>query len=133
MAELSFEDAFKKITESPSIMSKISELSKEGGANNIEDVLPKLMSILSSEIGENEPQCDSCNTEKTDTPPTKVQNSADFSQSPLSLPLQKISNSISKNSSLLCALKPYLSKERADVIDSILKIAQVTELMKLAR
>ena len=133
MAELSFEEAFKKITESPDIMSKISELSKEGSANGIEDVLPKLMSILSSEIGENATVSDNGNQEKTDTPPTKLQDSGDFSQNPLSLPLLKISNSISKNSSLLCALKPYLSKERADVIDSILKIAQVTELMKLAR
>ena len=133
MAELSFEEAFKKITESPDIMSKISELSKEGSANGIEDVLPKLMSILSSEIGENATVSDNGNQEKTDTPPTKLQDSGDFSQNPLSLPLLKISNGISKNSSLLCALKPYLSKERADVIDSILKIAQVTELMKLAR
>lgn len=132
MADLSFEDAFKKITENPDIMSKINELSKDNSSGNIEDVLPKLMSILSTEINSSDSQ-ESKSAQNTDTPLPKITESGNFSQSSLSLPILKITNSITKNSGLLCALKPYLSKERADVIDSILKITQVTELMKLAR
>ncbi len=44
-----------------------------------------------------------------------------------------ISRSISKNEPLLCALKPYLSKERQDIIDSIVRLSKIANLMKLAR
>lgn len=47
--------------------------------------------------------------------------------------LSLLSESISKNSKLLTALKPYLRKERTDVIDSILKMAQVANLLKLVK
>ncbi len=44
-----------------------------------------------------------------------------------------ISRSISKNEPLLCALKPYLSKERQEIIDSIVRLSKIANLMKLAR
>lgn len=47
--------------------------------------------------------------------------------------ISSLSESVSKNSKLLLALKPYLRKERVDIIDSILKMAQVANLMKLAK
>ena len=42
-----------------------------------------------------------------------------------------ISETISKNSPLLLALKPYLSKDRCDIIDSVVKISQITDALKL--
>ena len=38
-----------------------------------------------------------------------------------------------KHAALLCALKPYLSKNRCDAIDYILKISQMSELISKLR
>ena len=42
-----------------------------------------------------------------------------------------ISETISKNSPLRLALKPYLSKDRCDIIDSVVKISHITDALKL--
>lgn len=45
--------------------------------------------------------------------------------------IYSISNSISKNSDLLLALKPYLSKERGQIIDGMIKLSQIADALKL--
>ena len=45
--------------------------------------------------------------------------------------INSISNSISKNSDLLLALKPYLSKERGQIIDGMVKLSQIADALKL--
>lgn len=45
--------------------------------------------------------------------------------------INSISNSISKNSDLLLALKPYLSKERGQIIDGMIKLSHIADTLKL--
>lgn len=45
--------------------------------------------------------------------------------------LLSLSKSISKNVGLLIALKPYLSKERCQMIDGIVKISKLADTLKL--
>ncbi|MBQ4109065.1 MAG: hypothetical protein IJC80_06655 [Clostridia bacterium] len=47
------------------------------------------------------------------------------------LPL--FARSITENSALLLALKPYLSKKRCELIDSIIKISKIASLVSLAK
>ena len=47
------------------------------------------------------------------------------------LPL--FSSSICENSELLIALKPYLSKKRCDLIDSIIKISKLASIVSLSK
>ena len=47
------------------------------------------------------------------------------------LPL--FSSSICENSELLIALKPYLSKKRCDLIDSIIKISRLASIVSLSK
>ena len=45
--------------------------------------------------------------------------------------MNSLSHSISKNSELLLALKPYLSKERSQMIDGVVKISKITDTLNL--
>lgn len=45
----------------------------------------------------------------------------------------KIPTLSKKNHDLLCALKPFMSKRRQEIIEGILKLEQVTEIAKLVR
>ena len=47
------------------------------------------------------------------------------------LPL--FSSSVSENAELLIALKPYLSKKRCDLIDSIIKISKLASIVSLQK
>lgn len=47
------------------------------------------------------------------------------------LPL--FARSITENSALLLALKPYLNKKRCELIDSIIKISKIASLVSLAK
>ena len=130
MAEFNLEDALKRITENPDIMSKISKIAEENDSNGFAGALPEVMSLISSVEQNKSIYSESTNDIKSDTPPIKNE---EITSNTLNLPIQKISEKISKNSKLLVALKPYLSKERADTLDSVLKMAQIADLMKLVK
>ena len=130
MSELSFDEVFKKITDNPDLMSQISKIAKEADNLGIEEALPKIIDVIKPQIDGNSSEKDNEEQRKTDTPAAKTPKSDDASYS---VPFKKLSEKISKNSKLLIALKPYLSKERSDIIESIVKLAQIADLMKLAR
>ena len=126
MAENSLEEMLKKIMDNPDIMSKVSSIAERSKDKGLENTLPEIIEAISPQISKNKDE----NDEKTDT------SSAKNEKIDASLPtdaFSKLGEKITKNSKLLIALKPYLSKERGDMIDSIVKIAQIADLMKLAR
>lgn len=131
MAESSFEEILEKISKSPDIIEKISSITKNASSTNPYESLPEIMSAiapaLQDEGGKQNEEKEGRNMEKTDTPPEKN----DFGE--LGLPIGKIAEKITKNSKLLLALKPYLNRERSEIIDTVLKLAQVTDLMKLIK
>ena len=128
MADSSFDDILKKITENPELMTKISQIAKSTDGESLADKLPSVISVISNAIDNNGDK-----SEKNDTPPDKNDVTSEKAISDFALPVAKLQEKITKNSKLLIALKPYLSKERCDIVDSIIKMAQVADLMKLIK
>ena len=128
-----FDEILKAITENQDIMSKISEISKKPNGD-VADRLPDIINVISPLINsEKKSEQDIHLSEKTDTPAAKIENSGVNSFGNSSFPIGKIGEKITRNSKLLLALKPYLNKNRCDVVDSIIKMAQVADLMKLMK
>ena len=131
MADISFDEMLKKITENPQLMTKISQIASSSDGSDITSKLPLVISAISDSVA-NDTESTKVE-EKTDTPPNKSDTKDKKSSSDFALPVSRIQEKISKNSKLLIALKPYLSKERCDIVDSIIKMAQVADLMKLVK
>lgn len=124
MAENDFNEILNKIASNPDIIERLSSITQGAAKEGTQDSLSKVMEVISPLINQSSNAKDD---EKTDTPPHKSSEQA------LSIPLAKIGEKITKNSKLLIALKPYLSRERCEIIDTIVKIAQVGDLMKLVK
>ncbi|MBQ8146473.1 MAG: hypothetical protein IJ039_06775 [Clostridia bacterium] len=132
MADTSFDDMLKKITDNPELMTKISQIAKSTDGQSLTDKLPSVISAISDSIKNDGENANA--SEKADTPPDKINDISDEKPSAsFALPVARLQEKISKNSKLLIALKPYLSKERCDIVDSIIKMAQVADLMKLVK
>lgn len=131
MADISFDEMLKKITENPQLMTKISQIASSSDDSDITSKLPLVISAISDSVANDKESTKV--EEKTDTPPDKSDTKDKKSSSDFALPVSRIQEKISKNSKLLIALKPYLSKERCDIVDSIIKMAQVADLMKLVK
>ena len=86
---------------------------------------PKLIEEIS-----NMAKADSANTEITEAEsktPTEVSENVSASANPSIAPGPRGTRN---RSELLCALKPYVSSERAHAIDSMLSIVEILDLMK---
>ena len=92
--------------------------------------LEKVISLLSSNFNtENEANIISTQ-ENTESRDTKSTNNVVEKTNMLSF-FNSMSRSVSKNSELLLALRPYLNKERSNLIDSIIKLSQITNTLNL--
>ena len=127
MAENNFEQMLKKITENQEVMAKISQIAKNGDNSDIADKLPDVISAISPLIDSK----DRGDDQKDNSSNSEREPTSEASKNVFSLPVSKLCSKVSKNSELLLALKPYLSKERCDAVDSIVKMAQVANLMKI--
>ena len=124
MAEASLDEILEKISKSPEIIEKISSATTQTENNNTYDKLTEIMSAILPVI--NDDKSDE-KEEKTDTPP--VENDSNQYE-PFIAGLGK---KVVKNSKLLLALKPYLNHERQEIIDTVMKLAQVSDLIKLMK
>lgn len=124
MAENSFDEILDNIAKNPDIIEKLSTISEGISRENPYDSLPKIMSAIAPALQE---KSSDEKGEKTDTPPEKN------SLGDLGIPVAKLGEKIAKNSKLLLALKPYLNRERSEIIDTVIKLSQVTDLMKLIK
>ena len=120
MAESSLEEILEKISKDQSII-------EENPYEKLPEIMAAIAPALQNESDGQAKENNSENAEKTDTPPEKS------ILGDLGLPVAKIGEKITKNSKLLLALKPYLSRERNEIIDTVVKLAQVTDLMKLIK
>lgn len=119
----SLESVLSTITSNTDLMSKISEAvrSDTSSSSGLADVI-SLISPLFSESKDKTP---------TENEPSESHQASIVPQQAKDTIITSLSKSISKNSSLLIALKPYLSKERCQMIDSIIKISQLADIIKL--
>lgn len=139
MSENSIESVLSMISSNPDLINKISSAVQAGG-----DDLSKNLSSVISLISESQNQSNKADEKSTlpaeekeakiDTPADEIENSAEFLlDGKANSFLSTLSKSISKNSSLLIALKPYLSKNRCEIIDTVIKISQLSNIMNLVK
>lgn len=122
MSNESLDSALSSIIGNEELMSKISSVVNSNN-KDMEKSLPEVMSLISESIGgssEKKPN----NDEKSDTVSTEPST---FDG------IFKGLDGLSRNHALLCALRPYLSEKRGQMIDSLLKLEQIGEIMKIAR
>ena len=138
MSENNFEDTLSSLFANEDLMSKISEIAKQNKDGDISNAIPQVMSILSSssekegKSTEGTPNSD----EKNETAQVFAHSEKAEEFSSEAFPkkaIESFSKNISKNSQLLRALKPYLSHERAEMIDNIIRISQIADIMKFAK
>ncbi len=107
------------------LMSKIKEIVKSNNGDATSS-LSEVISAIAPEVQKSE----NSNTSKgifteSETKSNEQQNDS------LNSFISSFSHTISKNAPLLIALKPYLSKERCQIIESIVKISQIADVLKL--
>ena len=110
--ENNLESILSRVSSDPDLIKKIGEIARSGGDDSIGEVMALISPLVSGESNEN-PDI----TEKNDATVNKAASS--------------IGKSISKNKALLVALKPYLSKERCEMIDHVVKLSQIADVIKL--
>lgn len=69
-------------------------------------------------------------SEETDSPPQVAEAVENEIASPVAAPIFERPRGNASRSQLLCALKPYVSPERAKAIDSMISIADILDMMK---
>lgn len=124
--ENNLEAILSSITSNPDLMQKISEITKNSDGTS---AIGEVVSLLSPHInGSNSTQGEEKAEESASS--KGVKEESDTPKESLSI-LGSVSNTISRNTPLLLALKPYLSKERAKIIDSVIALSKVASISKL--
>ena len=135
MAENSFEDIISKISSNPELLNKISSTVKDG-TGDIGSALSNVIGILSEsdDIKSVMKDDDKKNGEKEpilDTSLDVLQKKDD--KTGIEGILFSFCQVIIKNSPLLIALKPYLCKEKQDMIDNVVKLSRLSTIINLAK
>ncbi|MGM9646048.1 MAG: hypothetical protein ACI3XS_05115 [Eubacteriales bacterium] len=139
MNENNFEDILSSVMSNEDLMGKISGIVKSNKSGDVTNSLPDVIAALSPVINGNKKN-DSENkdeqsfesnikseSEKSNTAETFLKSGID-SGNILSL----LANS-GRSSKLLLALKPYVSKERKEMIDTIVRVSQIADIIKTVR
>ena len=136
MSENNLSDIISALSSNKEIV-KLAEKAKESGD------FGSILSEVASLLGEGESKNDGVNstsgkdeeseeyTEASGRENGQDKESKSEQNSLLGSLLPLFSSSICENSELLIALKPYLSKKRCDLIDSIIKISKLASIVSL--
>ena len=130
MAENSFEDIISKITSNPELLNKISSTVKNGDGD-MGSALSSVIEILSENNDLKDVEVKSEKEPVLDTSLGIPPKSED--KTGIEGVLISFCQIISKNSPLLIALKPYLCKEKCDMIDNIVKLSRLAGIINLAK
>ena len=122
MAEGNVNAMLSSVLGNEELMKKISGIISSSNSENKEDVLPDVISAMASEINIKEAKDSSEKTEEVSKKEEKPVDVSVFS-----------SHSSKDSAALLKAIKPFLSKERCDMVDNLLKFEQLSELIKFTR
>lgn len=139
MAEASFEEVFNSITSNPDLLNKISKSVKENEGGDLSNTLEKVISLIQN--NENEPSDFEESNDSEDKEYKEVDNetrneakdSKERSAVGLDSLILSLGKSMSKTSPLLLALKPYLSKSRCELIDSLINMSRLASIINLAK
>lgn len=84
-------------------------------------LIEEISALAKSEKGKND---------ETDTPPTLVTEEPTVEIAKVDDTYKAARGGKSRRNELLCAMKPYLSQERAKAVDSMLTIVEILDLMR---
>ena len=134
MSENNFEDIISKITSNPELISKISSGVKEENGD-MGKALSNVIGILTdSDVLNNKNDSDENDSEKEKNSDTSKDIFKNIdNKSGIDALIFSFCSTISRNAPLLLALKPYLGKEKRDMIDSIVKLSQLASIVNLAK
>ena len=121
------ESLLSSVISDEGLMKKIKDVvkSKNDDSSSLNDVI----SLITPKLEQNNESGNTESTAKEIDDHTSSKNILDKSNS-ISF-VNSLSHSISKNAGLLIALKPYLSKERCQMIDNVVKISKITDTLNL--
>ena len=114
MSEGGFDSLLSSVLGNEELMKRISGIASSH-SENTDDALPEVIEAIASSI--NTPRTEDERHEPKRDEGSKGAKRFDHS----------------KSSRLLTALKPYLSDKRAQMIDSILRVEQIAEIIKITR
>ncbi|MBQ9744857.1 MAG: hypothetical protein IJW19_07015 [Clostridia bacterium] len=127
MADGNINDMLSSVLGNEELMNKISSIVKETGGGD--DALAKVVEVMSKNVGTEATQNkDEGNDTKEKTgvnAPTNEEKSERVSV----LPHKSSKESVT----LLKAIKPFLCKERCEMVDNILRFEQLASIIKLTR
>ena len=129
--ENNLDSILSQISSNPDLMSKISEIASSSSDNKIADVVSLISPLVSSKNTATVSN-ETVNAEpvQEDASNSTEENTSKGASNTLSLGAS-FGKSIMKNKALLIALKPYLSKGGCDMIDSVIKLSQIADVIKL--
>ena len=119
------DEILSSVMKNEELMNKIKDTVKggDGDSSTLESVI-SLITPFAEDKNED--------TDKKDTVNSKDVIEADLqnTQGKASI-ISSLGEMISRNAPLLCALKPYLSKEKCQLIDNILRISKISGVLDL--
>ena len=120
------DEILSSVMENEELMNKIKDAVKggDGDSSSLESVI-SLISPITQDKGEKSYKDDEISSQ--DTVKTDSQNMQEGKTSVIS----SLGEIISRNTPLLCALKPYLSKEKCQLIDNIVRISKISGVLDL--
>lgn len=119
------ESILSSVMNNEDLINKIKDTVKK--QNHDSSSLNEVISLITPIFNQTNENSTASSTESKDTNSTK---NTEYKNNTFSF-VNSISHSVSKNSGLLLALKPYLREERCKIIDSVIKISQITDALNL--
>ena len=120
-------DILSSVLENKELMSKISGIVSENKSENKEDALPDIIAAISQSMN-SDSEKSAARDEIIDTGSKKSEEKSGATSSVLS----KVKGN-RESAALLRAMKPFLSKERCELVDNILKFEQLASLIDTVR
>lgn len=125
---MSVESVLSSVMGNDDLMNKIKNIVKSNNSDSsasIEDVISLIAPALSQNDTNEVKDTVSKKEEKNNTQELNLPKNG------LDGIIGSLSNTISKNTDLLIALKPYLCQERCQFIDGVIKISRLADTIKL--
>ena len=114
------EDILSSVMNNEDLMKKIKDTIQNSDNNS--SAIKDVVSLISPSVE---------GTSDTDNDTREVVNEEDTKKNNSPSIVSSLSDIISKNSGLLLALKPYLNKERCQLIDGMIKLSQISNVLNL--
>ena len=138
MNENNFEDILSSVMSDGNLMNKISGIVKSNKSGDVASSLPDVIAALSPILNGDKRE-NTGSTEKSGLEKDKREDSENIESATAEV-LKKDSGNIlsmlaggGRSSKLLLALKPYVSRERRDMIDTIVRVSQIADIIKTVR